>query len=204
MTVVMRGKSTRIYAVLMGVAAVAILIGSGINGGMGEILWVAPILLAIAAIGWAVFWNPRLEVGPSGLRVINIFREWLVPWADLNFVENRWGLYIDTHSGKRISVWGLPSRTGLMQNSWRDRKRQVEEEIVWTMEEMRVERVVPLPFAADTITLRARDIRSDAYLRRDLARIGPDWGETTKMNIMPIPVIAVIVTVLAAAFTFMS
>ncbi|MDP9831786.1 PH domain-containing protein [Trueperella abortisuis] len=201
MTLILRGK-TRMYAYLLYALAVISLVASAVNGGIGEAIWSIPIAAFIAAFGWVVFFNPRLEVGPGGLRVVNVLREHLIPWSDLALAENRWGLYLYTMADRKISVWGVPSTVGIFNNSWRDRKKDKDYEdpdIVWE-ESGRVTRIVSSGFAADVITFRLGRIKGDANLRASLqpATYWPDKAET---RLQPLPIIVLGVTLLGAVLT---
>ncbi|MEW6931915.1 PH domain-containing protein [Trueperella pyogenes] len=167
MTLILRGKNTRFYAYLIYALAVISLVGSAVNGGIGEMLWALPIASVLVALGWTVFHNPRLEVDPEGLRVVNVFREHLIPWSDLAMVENRWGIYVHTKaSGRKVSVWAIPSTVGLFNNSWRAQKsgtQPADPNIEWK-DSGTQSRTVTSGFAADLITLRHQNITSNANL----------------------------------------
>lgn len=122
MNVIIRGEGGHFWAYLLWAFSALILTASTINGGLAEFFFALPLCLFLSFIGWVGWWNPRLEVTADGLYVTNIFREHLISWADFAEAQNRWGLYIFTRSEKKIPVWALPSRVGLLHNSWRDRK----------------------------------------------------------------------------------
>ncbi|MDK8602491.1 hypothetical protein HMPREF3167_05105 [Trueperella sp. HMSC08B05] len=187
MTVILRGK-TRIYAYLLYALAAISLVGSAVHGGVAELLWAVPIAAVLAAFGWVVFHNPRLEVGPGGLRVVNIIREHLIPWSDLALAENRWGLYLYNRADRKISVWGVPSNVGLFNNSWRDRKKAYEDpDIVWE-DSGTLSRTVSTGFAADLIMIRHGNITRNAQLRASL-KPAQYWPDQTVTKFQPLPVI---------------
>lgn len=194
MTLVMRAKSTRIYAYLLWFLATATLVASVANGGISELLWATPVTLLIATIGWAVFWNPRIEVGPGGIRIVNIVREHLVPWSDFYVAENRWGLYIySREQSKKMSVWAVPSNVGLFSNSWRNRKKIPDnpEDVQWNAPG-RENRIVDVKFVADLLTIRASQIRKNSHLRTDLAaQLDEHWPPTTVTKVQVIPVVSI-------------
>ncbi|VEI12950.1 PH domain-containing protein [Trueperella bialowiezensis] len=194
MTLVLRAKSTRLFTFLFIFLAGATLIASTINGGVRELLWATPVCGLIVAIGWAVFWNPRVEVGPSGVRVVNIVREYLVPWTDLRLAENRWGLYIYTrHDSRKISAWAVPSNVGLLSNSWRDRKKTPESPASINWEDGgRVTKFAHVRFVTDLIQSRAGHLRKNPRLRAELAsQNGEQWPDRTTVNVQVAPIAAV-------------
>ncbi|WP_216431713.1 hypothetical protein [Arcanobacterium phocae] len=200
MNVTLRGENSHFWAYLLWVLSFVIVVASGINGGLKEILFSLPVVAFLSFIGWAGWWNPRLIVLPQGIHVINLAREYFIPWADVSEALNRWGLYIYTKSGKKIPVWVLPSRVGLLYNSWRERKRSLPDPIDWKDPQPR-EIVVPLPFAADSLNIRTHAIRSDSALRRRLALTGEKWDETTTSRFLPLPIAGTLVLLSSAVAT---
>ncbi len=194
MILVMRAKSTRIFAYLLWGLAAVTLLASVLNGGVSELLWATPVSLLVAAIGWAVFWNPRIEVGPGGVRIVNIVREHLVPWSDFYLAENRWGLYIySREQSKKMSVWGVPSNQGLFSNSWRDRKKLPDnpEDVRWRSDG-KESRFVTVKFVADLLTLRSGEIKRNSRLRADLAQQSQEhWPPTAVTKLQPLPIAVV-------------
>lgn len=203
MTLILRGKSTRFYAYLLYFLAGASLVASAVNGGVGELVWSVPISLFIATTGWAVFWNPRIEVGPGGVRVVNIFREHLIPWADLALTENRWGLYLYTKAADRkVGVWAVPSNAGLFHNSWRDRNKEYEDPDITWHDSGTQTRTVQSGFAADLIRIRHKAIAANARLRASLrTQMSEYWPEETVTTITLLPIIALLATFAGAALT---
>ncbi|MDP9806051.1 hypothetical protein J2S70_000633 [Trueperella bonasi] len=197
MTLVLRAKSTRFYAYLLWFLAGVILLASVMNGGFSELIWATPVSALIAAIGWATFWNPRIEVGPGGLRIVNIVREHLVPWSDLHFAENRWGLYVYSKTdAKKMSVWAVPSNAGIFSGSKRNRPEP--EAIRWD-DGGKFDQLADSKFVAALIETRAGQIRRDAHLRAELAEQANDWPAATMTRILPLPIALVgVLTVLTA------
>lgn len=204
-TVTVRGENSRFWCYLLWIMAGVILVASGLNGGFSEMLLVLPIVALLAVIGWAGWWYPRLEVSALGIRVVNLVREWSIPWSDFKDAENRWGLYIYTHSNRKIGVWAMPSRTGLFQNSWRDRKRKPEQEFNFDAAQS-YERTAPLTFTADALNERARSIRSDADLRRRLQQSsgGIKPPVTTIVRFLPVQIASVTVLLGLSIYTITS
>ncbi|PFG38758.1 PH (Pleckstrin Homology) domain-containing protein [Georgenia soli] len=111
-TLTFRPTSARVYAAMCWVVAAAMLLAFASNGGLAEVLQYGPVALALAALGWAVFWNPFVRVEPRGVTLANVFRTHEVGWDAVERVETRWGLSLWTPAGK-LSGWGAPARGGL-------------------------------------------------------------------------------------------
>ncbi|QRV01880.1 PH domain-containing protein [Arcanobacterium phocisimile] len=188
MDVIIRGEGSRLWAYLLWFLAAIILTASTINGGIAELLFALPLCLLIGFIAWIGWWNPRLVVTADGIRVVNVFREHLIPWADFSEAQNRWGLYLLTRSHKTFAVWALPSRVGLLQNSWRDRKKAAPDDIDWKADTV-CQYALPLTFTADSLNIRNHAIRSDAALRRRLAPHLAGWEETSTTHFIPVHII---------------
>jgi hypothetical protein len=111
-TIVFRPASARLYAVLCWVVALVLILAFATNGGLAEILQYGPVALALAALGWAVFWQPHVRVEARGVTLANVFRTHELGWDAVERVETRWGLNLQTPAG-RISAWGAPAKGGL-------------------------------------------------------------------------------------------
>ncbi|GAA4288769.1 PH domain-containing protein [Georgenia daeguensis] len=111
-TIVFRPTSARVYAVLCWIVALAMLLAFATNGGLAEVLQYGPVALAIAALGWAVFWQPHVRVEARGVTLANVFRTHEVGWEAVERVETRWGLNLRTPAG-RLSAWGAPAKGAL-------------------------------------------------------------------------------------------
>ena len=110
-TIVFRPTSSRVYAVLTWVVATVILSAFAANGGPGEVLRYGAVPLVLAALGWSVFWQPRVVVGDDGVEVVNVLRTVEVPWAAVVDVETRWGLRLVTDGGS-VNAWAAPAKAG--------------------------------------------------------------------------------------------
>jgi Bacterial PH domain len=51
-----------------------------------------PIVVAAAALGYAVFWRPAVKVDEHGVRLLNVARDVHVPWERLEEVQTRYAL----------------------------------------------------------------------------------------------------------------
>ena len=115
-TYIIHGKGTLGYAYIFWLLAALALGVSGWHGGPAEAAWALPIVAAIALIGWALWWNPRLEVNDAGLRVVNVFKIHEIPWSDLARVEQHYGLFLHVTSTKRrVGIWAIPQRSSIRE-----------------------------------------------------------------------------------------
>ncbi|WP_341358898.1 PH domain-containing protein [Georgenia sp. M64] len=110
-TLVFRAPAAGRYAVFFWVAAALLLVAFALNGGLAEVVRFGAVPLALAVIGWVVFWRPRVTVGPDGLELANVFRTVVVPWDDVLGVDTRWGLKVRTTAG-RYGAWAAPAAPG--------------------------------------------------------------------------------------------
>ena len=112
----------------------------------------APLLL-FALLGWAAFWQPRVEVSDGGVRVANTWRVVEVPWPAITEVEGRYGLRLHTAYGS-VTAWAAPAPSG------RTRARSGSSE------------------AAQIVTARLEDLRAAGYLDHptlERASLNPIW-----------------------------
>ena len=64
--------------------------------------------LALAALGYALYWRPRLEVHADEVRVVNPLRTVSIPWSRIVDVRTRFAVTITTDQGAH-SCFALPS-----------------------------------------------------------------------------------------------
>ena len=64
--------------------------------------------LALAALGYALYWRPRLEVHADDVRVVNPLRTVSIPWSRIVDVRTRFAVTIATDDGAH-SCFALPS-----------------------------------------------------------------------------------------------
>ncbi|MDD9205938.1 PH domain-containing protein [Georgenia sp. 10Sc9-8] len=108
MTVVRHGAS-RAYAVVTWLIAAVFLGSFLLAGGPVELLRYGAHPLLLAALGWAVFWQPRVELEPQAVTVVNILRSVRVPYAAITEVGTQWGLRLHTVAGHH-DAWATPTR----------------------------------------------------------------------------------------------
>jgi hypothetical protein len=97
-----RGRAAVIVAVA---AVVLVLLATSVPG--AAVARIAPGVLLVAAIGWAAFWLPVLDVDADRLVVRNPLRTIEVPWGALSGVLVDWQLTL-VASSRRVRVWALP------------------------------------------------------------------------------------------------
>ncbi|MFC5370626.1 hypothetical protein [Arcanobacterium bovis] len=203
MTYVLRGKGTQLYGYALLALAVIITGGSAAHGGWGEALYALPVSACVASLAWLAYGNPRTEVGTQGLRIVNLMRIFDVPWADLDYVENRWGLVVRTKSRRPISAWSIPSRAGVFENSVREAK-QVEQDVTWDHDDgARVPLIVSVRRAVLIIENRHLALKAEKKHNGarsnltnktafDTANTVPGDGTltTTRFNVLPLAALA--------------
>ena len=118
-TVVLRTSTMRTVGLCTVVVAVAGVVVS-VPDGTAIAHWGAPLLL-VALVGWAAFWNPRVEVSDGGVLMVNVLRSVEIPWPAVEGVDGRYGLQLRTAYGA-FTAWGAGAPTG------RDRARSRESE----------------------------------------------------------------------------
>jgi hypothetical protein len=69
---------------------------------------IAPLLLLVALVVWATFWNPRVEVTESGVRMVNVFRTIDIPWPAIQRIDTKWALTLVTAYGS-FTAWAAPA-----------------------------------------------------------------------------------------------
>lgn len=157
-TFIIRGTGTRPWAYSLWCIALLLLLLSWRNGGWQEIIWATPILLAVTAIDYLMFWSPRVEVSKNELHIVNLFRHCHIPWSDIEHIESRYGLYIYTRSlPKKVAVWAVPSRasifnSSLLSSTKTNRSKQHFSTFNWTQTSGKIFEVLPLADIAAALT----------------------------------------------------
>lgn len=166
MTLILRGKNTRFYAYLIYALAVISLVGSAVNGGIGEMLWALPIASVLVALGWTVFHNPRLEVDPGVCALSTSFANTSSHGQTSLWWRTAGNLRAHQSLRPQSERLGNPSTVGMFNNSWRAQKsgaQPADPNIEWK-DSGTQSRTVTSGFAADLITLRHQNITSNANL----------------------------------------
>ena len=78
--------------------------------GQNALLTVASLTsgAALAGLGYALYWRPRMEIHGFGVRIINPLRTVDVPWAHIIDVRTRFTVTVVTETGSH-SCFGLPA-----------------------------------------------------------------------------------------------
>lgn len=105
-----RSRSARVLAAAM-VGAAVLALGSAAADGIDALLLYAAPAVLFGLLGWAVFWEPYVEVSDGGVTLANTLRTVEVPWPAINGVDGRYGLRLDTAYGP-LTGWAAPSPTG--------------------------------------------------------------------------------------------
>lgn len=107
-----RSRLAQGLAVLACLVAVVALVSFVSEGGPTALLTtLAPVAL-VGALAWAVFWNPRLEVGEDGITMVNVWRTVHVPWRRFKTADTRWALSVTTTDSVTYTSWAVPAGSG--------------------------------------------------------------------------------------------
>ena len=82
----------------------ALTVGDGVAGLLRYGWWV----LFVAALAWALFWNPRIHVDASGVVLVNVFRTIRLPWPSIQEIDTKWSLTLKTAYGS-FGAWAAPA-----------------------------------------------------------------------------------------------
>jgi hypothetical protein len=66
-------------------------------------------LLLLAAIAFAAFWYPRVDVAEHEVTVVNVFSTMHVPWPAIQRVDTRYSLTLYLPQGRKVTVWASPA-----------------------------------------------------------------------------------------------
>ena len=108
---VYRTRSSKVLTVATGAMSVFALAYFAVEGGALEVVRSGPLMLLAAALVWAIFGNPRLELSDGGITVVNVARTVHVPWPLYQGVETQWSLRILTREGA-VDSWAIPAPSG--------------------------------------------------------------------------------------------
>ncbi|MBU8577893.1 PH domain-containing protein [Brevibacterium luteolum] len=72
----------------------------------------ALVLIGVPAFGaaliWALYWHPRVDLSPAGMTFVNILRTTPIPWPAVEEFDLRYGLAVTTRWGTNESAWAMP------------------------------------------------------------------------------------------------
>ena len=109
-TVQLRSRSTQALGAAMAVLSVVGLVSVVVTGSDAVLQFAAPLTL-FGVLGWAAFWEPRVEVTDGGVTVVNTLRTVEVPWPAVQSVDGRYGLRLETAYGP-VTAWGASAPAG--------------------------------------------------------------------------------------------
>jgi hypothetical protein len=96
-----------------------------VTGDGGRLVVAAPVMLALGAALWGVFWRPAVVVDDDGVELKNVVRDVHVPWALLDDVDTQYALTL--HVGeRRHRSWaaGAPGRPAPLSHPGTAREHQ--------------------------------------------------------------------------------
>lgn len=105
----LRHGASRTYAVITWVIAAVFEVSFLLGGSPGDLLRYGAYPLLLAALGWAVFWQPRVLITSDDVTVVNIARTTVVPMAAIRGISTRLGLRLETPDGP-VEAWAAPAR----------------------------------------------------------------------------------------------
>lgn len=107
-----RSRLAQGLAILTGLVAVAALVAFlGEEGPAALLSTLAPVALVVA-LGWAVFWNPRVVLSDEGITIVNVWRTVQVPWRRFQHADTRWALSVTTTQDVTYTSWAVPAGSG--------------------------------------------------------------------------------------------
>ena len=98
----------RVLSVLTAIIAGLGLLGFVIGGDWLGLVRHGWGLLLLAAVGFALFWFPRLDVQEHAITVRNVFSTVTVPWTAIQRIDTKYALTLYTSEGK-VTVWASPA-----------------------------------------------------------------------------------------------
>lgn len=66
-------------------------------------------LLLLAALTFALFWFPRLDVAEHEVTVVNVFSTVHVPWPAIQRVDTQYALTLHLPEGRKVTAWASPA-----------------------------------------------------------------------------------------------
>lgn len=99
------GRVLSVVVAALAVLAIGGLIAAGDWTGLLRHGW---LYAFVAALAFALFWMPRLDVAEHEVTVRNVFSTAHIPWTAIQNIDTKYALTITTVAG-RISVWASPA-----------------------------------------------------------------------------------------------
>ncbi len=98
----------RILTIVIAAIAAGALIGFVVAGDLEGLVRSGWWLVLLAALVWALFWMPEVEVAEHAVIVRNPLSTWTVPWPAIQRIDTKWALTLYTERG-RIEAWAAPA-----------------------------------------------------------------------------------------------
>lgn len=98
----------RVLTVVIAAIAAGALIGFIVAGDVAGLLRSGWWLLLLAAVVWALYWMPEVEVLEHAVIIRNPLSTWTVPWPAIQRIDTKWALTLFTERG-RIEAWAAPA-----------------------------------------------------------------------------------------------
>lgn len=93
--------------------AMALIAGAGLAGFIAIGDWSGLVrygwaLLLVAALCFALFWIPRVDVAEHEVTIVNVFSTLHIPWPAIQNVDTKFALTLYTPTG-RVTAWASPA-----------------------------------------------------------------------------------------------
>ncbi len=154
---VYRSRSGTVALIIAGAITLFLLGDAALRSGVGGMLLLAPGLLLVDWIIFAVLFVPRVQTDAHGVTVINPIRCAEVPWGRVRDITTRWQLTLHLDDGSRVAAFGGPEVR---------RPRPRPRETPWSD----VERVGPTSSDLDLILREWEDVDSRPSSTGDVRR----------------------------------
>lgn len=100
-------RFNRIMAIIVWTAAALFVVLMIVDGDLRS-LWIYPLAVLAAFLGWAALWRPGVGVSDAGVTVQNVTHRVDIPWVALIHVDTRHALTLFT-PGRRFVAWSAPA-----------------------------------------------------------------------------------------------
>lgn len=78
------------------------------DGVLTLVVWGWPVI-GFAWLAWLVYIRPRVVVTDGFVEIDNVLRRHRVPWGDVDQVDSRFALTVQTADGRTIRAWAAPA-----------------------------------------------------------------------------------------------
>ncbi|GAA1992637.1 PH domain-containing protein [Microbacterium pumilum] len=95
-------------AIAIAICAIGLAYVAVTEGVVSLVTWAWPIV-AVAWGAWLLYIRPSVRVTDGFVEVRNIVRTYRVPWGDVEDIDSRYALTIQTVDGRRIRAWAAPA-----------------------------------------------------------------------------------------------